>query len=147
MICKNISKKLLGTKGIRDYRSKYDHYLILVATDSVISEIRKLLTNVCNKENSSNFFECNDSEGNDVLLHRYVAGLAPKRSKIMQGKNSGEVLALDVALPRNCESWDKILPDSIFSEVIESFQMAHFMCMVSLGFCIKKSSNIEEVKV
>ena len=28
---------------LREYRSKYDHYLILVATDSVISEIRKLL--------------------------------------------------------------------------------------------------------
>ena len=132
---------------LREYRSKYDHYLILVATDSVIFEIRKLLTNVCNQASSSNFFECNDSEGDDVLLHRYVAGLAPKRSKIMQGTNSGEVLALDVALPRNCDSWDKILPDSIFGEVLESFQMAHFMCLVfHWDFVLKKSSNIEEVK-
>ena len=32
----------------------------------------------------SDYFECIGSEAEDILLHRYVAGLAPKRSKIMK---------------------------------------------------------------
>ena len=132
---------------IREYRKKFSHYLILVSTDSVIDETRNLLECVCSNNNSSDYFECNNSEGEDILLHRYVAGLAPKRSQIMNSSKAGEVLALDVALPRNYDSWDTILTDSVFNEAIESFQMAHFMCMVfHWDFVLKKDSNIDEVK-
>ena len=95
----------------------------------------------------SDYFECIGSEAEDILLHRYVAGLAPKRSKIINNNVSGEVLALDVALPRNCESWYEIIPDLIFENSLESFQMAHFMCMVfHWDFVLKKGINAEKTK-
>ncbi len=65
----------------------------------------------------------------------------------MNNNVSGEVLALDVALPRNCESWYEIIPDLIFENSLESFQMAHFMCMVfHWDFVLKKGINAEETK-
>ncbi len=133
--------------SLRDYRNKFDHYLIIVATDSAIEETKDLLEEISSKNNSSEYFECNNLEAEDILLHRYVAGLAPKRSKIMHAKTSGEVLALDVALPRNYESWHEILPKEIFDNSLKSFQMAHFTCMVfHWDFLLKKDTNANELK-
>ncbi len=132
---------------LRDYRRRFNHYLIIVATDSVITEARCLLDRLCCNKDLTDYFECDDLEGEDILLHRYVAGLAPKRSKIINNHNSGEVLALDVALPRNCESWYEIIPDLIFENSKESYQMGHFMCMVfHWDFLLKKDSNPDELK-
>ncbi len=132
---------------LRDYRRRFNHYLIIVATDSTIDETRLLLDDICGNKDLTDYFECGDLEGEDILLHRYVAGLAPKRSKIMHNNDSGEVLALDVALPRNCESWHEIIPDLIIENALESFHMAHFMCMVfHWDFLLKKGTNIDEMK-
>ena len=132
---------------LREYRLRFNHYLIIVASDSVIKDTRNLLNSLCFDKASSDYFECLGSEAEDILLHRYVAGLAPKRSKIINNNLSGEVLALDVALPRNCESWYEIIPDLIFKNSFESFQMAHFMCMVfHWDFVLKKGINAEKTK-
>ena len=132
---------------LRDYRLRFNHYLIIVASDNVIKDTRNLLNSLCFDKALSDYFECIGSEAEDILLHRYVAGLAPKRSKIMNNNVSGEVLALDVALPRNCESWYEIIPDLIFENSLESFQMAHFMCMVfHWDFVLKKGINAEKTK-
>ncbi len=132
---------------LREYRRRFNHYLIIVATDSVIEEARCLLDDLCDNKDLADYFECDDFEGQDILLHRYVAGLAPKRSKIMNNHESGEVLALDVALPRNCESWHEIIPDLILEDALESFQMAHFMCMVfHWDFLLKRGTNADEIK-
>ena len=101
----------------------------------------------CPPLNSSIMDWYSEAEADDILLHRYVAGLAPKRSKIINKNEAGEVLALDVALPRNCESWYEIIPDLIFRNSIESFQMAHFMCMVfHWDFVLKKGKDVEKIK-
>ncbi len=132
---------------LREYRNRFDHYLIIVASDSVIKDVKYLLNKLCLDKNLSDYFECTDKEAEDILLHRYVAGLAPKRSKIMNKNESGEVLALDVALPRNCEKWYEIIPDLILENSFESFQMAHFMCMVfHWDFVLKKGVNAENIK-
>ena len=69
-------------KRIRDFREKYDHYLIIQAGDTLIDKTSALLEDFKVKSNSIDFFECSENEGKDILLHRFVAGSAPKDLKL-----------------------------------------------------------------
>ncbi len=134
-------------KRIREYREKYDHYMLFVASDEGIEEMEQLLLQQSKNETDFEFIRCTKLEGDDVLLHRYVAGAAPARFGLLNPGDSGGLLPLDVALPRNCDSWHKLLPQSILDKMSESFQMGHFLCMVfHWDFVIKKGENIEELK-
>ena len=135
---------------VREYRSKFEHHLILVASEGVVLEVNSLLQELQELQDGDDcfdYFVCKDQEDKDVLLHRYVAGIAPKRFKLLNRESTGELLPLDVALPRNCEFWNEIITDEIISKSIESFQMAHFMCMVfHWDFVLKKEVELEAVK-
>ena len=134
-------------KRVRDFRKKYDHYLIIQAGDSIIEKTSVLLSDFKEKSNSIDFFECSENEGKDILLHRFVAGSAPKRFKILKGQSVGKVLPLDVALPRNYSQWHGFFTDDIISEVAISFSMSHFFCMVfHWDFVLKKEADLDLVK-
>ena len=132
---------------IRDFRRRYEHHLIILASDESIKETQDLLENSWQADHDQSYFECSESEGKAALLHRYVAGNAPARYQILNNDHSGELLPLDIALPRNCETWHDILPEDILSQMAESFQMAHFLCMVfHWDFVVKKGVNADELK-
>ncbi len=134
-------------RKIREYRNKYNHYLIAVCSDSSIIETKSYLKKLVNNNYEIAYFECNDKEGEDLLLHRYVSGIAPKRSKIMNSHITADLLPLDIALPRNCDNWYEIIPEELFLNSYETFQMAHFMCMVfHWDFLLKKDSDLEFLK-
>ena len=93
------------------------------------------------------YIKCTKSEGKDALLHRYVAGSAPGRYQKLNSEDSAGIIPLDVALPRNFVSWSKLLPNEILSQMAESFQMGHFLCMVfHWDFVVKKGVNIVSLK-
>ena len=93
------------------------------------------------------YFECTKDEARDLLLHRYVAGAAPSKYCALNSSNSGEMLPLDVALPRNCSHWYEVLPEDILSNMAESFRMGHFLCMVfHWDFVVKKGVNVDNLK-
>ncbi len=132
---------------IREYRSRYEHLLIIKASDDVIYETRELLRSELNVKKSHDFFECNREEGEDILLHRYVAGIAPKRYSIVNNISTKYLLPLDVALPRNCENWDSILPDVVYENSKKVFRMGHFLCMVfHWDIVLKEGADIKRIK-
>ena len=132
---------------MRTFRDQYEHHMIILASDQSIRETQKLLEKNWKSGGDCAYFECSESEGKAALLHRYVAGNAPARYQILNQENAGELLPLDIALPRNCESWHKILPEEILSQMAESFQMAHFLCMVfHWDFVVKKGVDAVELK-
>ena len=89
----------------------------------------------------------NETEGKDILLHRYVAGSAPMRFSAIHSNSSGELLPLDVALPRNCDSWHQMFPSEITDQMSEFFQMGHFLCMVfHWDFVVKKGVDSIRLK-
>ena len=105
--------------------------MIILASDHSIQETKELLQqSFARTDDECSYFECSESEGKAALLHRYVAGNAPARYQILNANESGELLPLDVALPRNCETWYEILPQEILCQMAETFQMSHFLCMV-----------------
>ena len=135
------------TPVLRDYRNRFEHFLIIVAPDDVINETKIMLDSFSKELDSYDYKECSDEESECILLNRYVAGMAPKRSQIVNSKNSEELLPLDIALPRNCEFWHEIISDDILSSSFESFQMAHFMCMVfHWDFLLKKNIDANKLK-
>ncbi len=154
---KNISDKFLQKlssilpnhlpRKIIEFRNKFEHYLIIQASDESIEEIRKIL--IDHKENNSDyeFLECNKKDAESLLLHRYVAGGAPKRIKIIEEENVGNIVAFDVALPRNCQDWHKIIDEDVLQDMAYQFKMGHFFCMVfHWDFILKKNVNEEKVK-
>ena len=121
--------------------------MIILASDQSIQETRELLETNWGSDGDHAYFECSETEGKAALLHRYVAGNAPARYQILNQDNSGELLPLDIALPRNCENWYRLLPEEILSQMAESFQMAHFLCMVfHWDFVVKKGVDANELK-
>ena len=110
-----------------------------------MSELQNASQTQNNKEMA--YFQCTHSEGRDILLHRYVAGSAPSRFQIINSKDAGELLPLDVALPRNCEAWHEIISSKILDQMEASFQMGHFLCMVfHWDFVLKKGTNVQDIK-
>ena len=132
---------------VRKIRNKYDHYMIFLASDDSIKATEELLESLTSDFPDNEYIKCNQSEGNDILLHRYVAGAAPLRFKILSNNKVGDLLPLDIAFPRNFESWDDIFTPEINSHMAQSFQMAHFLCMVfHCDFVLKKGSDSLKVK-
>ena len=131
-------------KRIRQYRERFEHLLIIKSSGDCIKQTRIILHNNLNK---IDFIECSELEGKDLLLHRYVAGIAPKRFAIMNSNTSGELLPLDVALPRNCDKWYQTLPEDIFINSSQVFQMGHFLCMVfHWDIVLNKGSDSSKLK-
>ena len=118
------------SKRVRNYRDRFEHYLIILASDESISEIEELLSIETDYIEDYEYIKCNESEGKDLLLHRYVAGSAPMRFGLLNEDSVGELLPLDVALPRNCDSWHEIFPQELKSDMAHLFEMGHFFCMV-----------------
>ncbi len=135
------------SRRIRNYRNQFEHYLLILASDQSINEIEKLLLKETNNQEGYDFIKCHESEGKDLLLHRYVAGSAPMRFGLLREHSVGELLPLDVALPRNCESWHEIFTAELKSEMAEFFQMGHFFCMVfHWDIVLKKGVDPLELK-
>ena len=134
-------------KKLRDFSDKFEHYMIILSSDDCIDETRIALQNEISEIKNYEYIECESQEGNDLLLHRYVAGSAPGRYCALNPEQSGSLLPLDVALPRNCDSWDQILPEEIMSKIDKAFKMSHFMCMVfHWDFVVKKEVDIVNLK-
>ena len=134
-------------RRINNLGKNYNHFLILVASDEAINEIKKILDNDKKNNLDYKFIECNKKEGDLLLLHRYVAGGAPKRVKILEEENVGNIMAFDVALPRNCKNWDKIINKEVLKDMAYEFKMGHFFCMVfHWDFILKKDADPLKVK-
>ncbi|WP_269621935.1 D-lactate dehydrogenase [Prochlorococcus marinus] len=132
---------------IRSYRNRFEHYMLFLSSDQSIELMEKLLIDETFEKEDYEYIKCTKREGDDALLHRYVAGSAPSRYKKIHSSKSGELLALDVALPRNCKSWYEILPQEILSQMAETFQMGHFLCMVfHWDFVLKDGADIILIK-
>ena len=115
---------------IRDFRNRFEHYLLILASDESIEDIDSILNLETSRNNDYEYIECNNKEARDLLLHRYVAGSAPMRFGLVNASVSGELLPLDVALPRNFKNWHDVFPADLRANFAEYFRMGHFLCMV-----------------
>lgn len=134
-------------KRMRDFREKYDHYLVLKMSDGGIAEADKYLKEFFANSKEGDFFECDADEAKKAYLHRFAAAGAAIRYQIIHQKEVEDILALDIALRRNDPDWVENLPEEISKHIVHSLYYGHFMCHVfHQDYILKKGSDGKAVK-
>ena len=130
-----------------DYRNQYEHYLILYMSDEGINEARNYLEQEWSNLEGVGFFECNETEQEASLLHRFAAAGAAIRYQTMHQRKTEEVLALDIALLGNDSEWMEQIPNDLKQHLDLSLYYGHFMCHVfHHDYILKKGTNVKSVK-
>ena len=109
-----------------DFRDRYEHHLMLRVTAEGYAETRDWL--------AANFagghFECTAEEGAAAFLNRFAAAGAAVRYRAVHSDEVEDIVALDIALPRNCEDWVEVLPPEIEKPILHKLYYGHFLCQV-----------------
>jgi D-lactate dehydrogenase len=133
-------------KRMEEFREKYDHYWIIEMTDEGIEEANSYFDKFF-KNNEGGFFECNMEESKKALLHRFVAGGAVGRLHAVKNKNYGEMMSMDIALPRNEKNWFEKLPAEIDKLIEVKLYYGHLFCHVlHQNYILKKGVDPDLLK-
>ena len=131
---------------VRDFRRRFAHHLILKAHDDGIDEASAYL-NALFAQSSGEFFACNEREARIVGLHRFAAAGAAVRYKAIHYDKIEDILALDIALPRNAREWFEALPADVEEKLIHKLYYGHFLCHVlHQDYIVKKGTDMEALK-
>ncbi|MBO9723190.1 MAG: D-lactate dehydrogenase [Novosphingobium sp.] len=127
---------------IRDYRRRFDHHLILKVPRDQVDAARKLLGELFPGTAQGDHFECTAQEGAKAFLHRFVAAGAAVRYRAVHRGEVEDIVALDVALPRNNREWVERLPADLAARTIHTLYYGHFFCQVfHQDYIVKKGTD------
>lgn len=116
-------------KRLVDYRDSYPHHLMIRAGDACIAETRNYLASIFPSATGS-FVECNEIEGKAAFLNRFTVGSAVVRYRAVHRRTVEDIVALDVALPRDTLDWFETLPRAISDKMMLKIYVGHFLCHV-----------------
>lgn len=119
-------------KRMYAYREHFAHHLMLRMAEEGIAAARNYLSQRF-PTNTGAHFECTPEEGEKAFLHRFAAAGAAIRYRAVHRDDVQEIVALDVALPRNGTDWFEHLPERLALGCIISFTMGTFLPSVSSG--------------
>jgi D-lactate dehydrogenase len=129
-----------------EYRDRFEHHLILKMTGLGVSEAREHLGTVFPTA-CGDFFECTAEEGEKALLHRFVTAGAAIRYRAVHTTKVEDIVALDVALPRNLQEWYSPLPPDLRTKVLHELYYGHFFCHVfHQDFLVAKGHDSSKLK-
>ena len=116
---------------ILDYHARFEHHLMIKVEAQQTAELQQLLENFFREQNGE-FFLCNAREAADAFLVRFGVGGCTISYCDYLGYNPDErLVAFDVALRRNDESWRLVLPDHLAAQVQVDSCCGHFFCFVN----------------
>jgi D-lactate dehydrogenase len=93
------------------------------------------------------YFECTDKEGKAAFLHRFAIGGSIVRYRAVHPKTVEDIVALDIALPRNTLDWFEKLPADISRKIDFTMYCGHFFCHVlHQEYLVKKGEDCDAVK-
>lgn len=128
---------------ILDFRENYTHFLILVMADDGIDEAREHLSNQWARRSDSDYFECDETEQQAAVLHRFATAGAAIRYQTVRHRDTEEVLALDVALRGDDPDYTSGVPDDAAVGLDQMLAYGHFMCHVfHYDYIYKKGTDI-----
>jgi D-lactate dehydrogenase (quinone) len=116
-------------KRLYDYRERFEHHLMLRMADDGIEEARAYLHTIFPSAEGA-YFECTPEEGTKAFLHRFAAAGAAIRYRAIHRNEVQDIVALDIALPRNGTTWREHLPESLSSKIEHALYYGHFFCQV-----------------
>lgn len=133
-------------KRLIDCRDTYPHHLMIRAGDACIAETRDYLTSIF-PSTAGNFIECTEAEGKAAFLNRFTVGSAVVRYRAVHGRTVEDIVALDVALPRDTIDWFETLPDDISDKMALKIYVGHFLCHVMhQEYLVKKGVDCEALE-
>jgi D-lactate dehydrogenase (quinone) len=131
---------------MREYHKKFEHHLLLKVIAEGADEARTFLKKYFTKASGS-FFECTPEEGEKAFLHRFATAGAANRYRAVHTRTVENILALDIALPRNDRSWFEKLPAEIEEPIMLKLYYGHFLCHVfHQDYIVKKGNDCMELE-
>src|SRR5690606_34659349 len=93
------------------------------------------------------YFECSEEEGKAAFLNRFAVGGAVVRYRAVHSTTVEDIVALDIALPRNTIDWFERLPAEIQQKIDTIMYCGHFFCHVlHQEYLVKKGEDCEALK-
>jgi D-lactate dehydrogenase len=133
-------------KRMDDFRDKYQHHWIIEMSNEGVDEAKEYFDNFFTT-NEGDYFECTKEEGDKAILHRFVAGGAIGRQQLMNSKELGAIMTIDVAFPRNEKEWFETLPAELDELIEVKLYYGHLFCHVMhQNYILKKGVDAKEVK-
>ncbi|KGJ97916.1 D-lactate dehydrogenase [Colwellia psychrerythraea] len=133
-------------KRMDDYRDKYQHHWIIEMSNEGVDEAKSYFDNFF-ASNEGSYFECTKEEGEKAILHRFVAGGAIGRQQLMNSKELGAIMTIDVAFPRNEKDWFETLAPELDELIAVKLYYGHLFCHVMhQNYILKKGVDAKEVK-
>ncbi|WP_336963114.1 D-lactate dehydrogenase [Sphingobium aquiterrae] len=114
---------------MRQWRDRYEHHLMLKMAGDGIAEARALLNGLFPSA-QGDVFECTPDEATKAFLHRFAAAGAAVRYRAVHADTVEDIVALDIALPRNERDWFETLPADLDARIIHKLYYGHFFCHV-----------------
>jgi D-lactate dehydrogenase len=129
-----------------EWRDKYEHHLILKVHNGGIKEAENYLQEFFSGSQGG-YFPCTEREATVAGLHRFATAGAAIRYQAVHHKTVEDILALDIALPRNTQNWLEELPPEISDKIIHKIYYGHFMCHVfHQDYIVKKGVDVQKLK-
>ena len=133
-------------RRMEEYRDKFEHHWIIEMSDEGIDEA-KIYFEEFFRNNEGAFFECTKKESEKAILHRFVAASAVGRYHAINQKKSGEMMSMDIALPRNEREWFEKLPPEMDRLFEMKLYYGHLFCHVlHQNYILKKGVDAKELK-
>ncbi len=133
-------------RRITDYRDRYEHHLLLKVGAGEGEAFGQLLTGILDPERSG-FFACSPVEADKAFLQRFVVAGAAIRYLAVNRSATEDMIALDIALPRNQEDWFERLPPDIAGSITHRVYYGHFLCHVlHQDYLVAKGADVGAIK-
>ena len=134
-------------RRMNEYRDRFEHHLMIRMGGEGIAEARAYFASIFPSA-SGDYFECTQQEGDDAFLHRFAFGGAAGRYKATHPHTVEDLLALDVALPRNETDWLPDLPPDLDAQLVYKSVCAHFFCHVlHQEYLVRKGADVAAIKM
>jgi D-lactate dehydrogenase len=128
-------------RRMNQFRDSYEHHLLLRMDGDGIAEARAFLENIFPSATGA-YFECDNKEAAAAFRHRYAVGGAAIRYRAVHADTVENIVALDLAFPRNVEDWRDRLPGELERLVVGRIRCGHFFCHVfHYDYIIAKGSD------
>ncbi len=114
---------------MRQYRDRFEHHLMLKMPAEGLNEAWALLDAMF-PSSTGDYFMCSEDEATKAFLHRFAAAGAAVRYRAVHAREVGDIVALDIALPRNARDWLEVLPPEIEAGILHKLYYGHFFCHV-----------------
>lgn len=131
---------------LNNFRDRYAHHLMLKVGHEGIVEARTYLESFLGGI-EADFIECSPQEAGAAFLHRFAVGNATNRYRAVHTDTVEDIVALDIALPRNAYDWFETLPQSLAAQIERTMYCGHFFCHVlHQEYLVKKGADCAALK-